>query len=323
MLRANVDNLGLGYRAHAHELAFSNRSGDGELNVPQSSTGFASSLEAVSKDLGHTYSLPIQLTTIDSFVSSNAITDLRFIKIDTEYHDLHVLEGAEEVLNTMRPLVLSETQPTRQHLVRNWMAQRGYVQWAWLSHEEQMYSDDVLFIPAELRKVHLNWYFDEHRVAFATVLITGMNANELKFATTAVSVRASTSTEFRLSHHFQGAGATLLDRRSIAAQSPLDRRSIATQLSLDRCSIATPKHHQSLLGHRAFATLLPPFRRPFAARSPIGHRSVTLSIPSWFAGAQSTRRLLVMLSSLRAEVFIGDQVVLTGEHSEGCAAEFR
>ena len=83
VLAANIRFLGLETKVTPSPLAFSNKSGHGELNVVQSKHWFVPSLVPVTQGRGDSHSLPISLTTVDSYVAVNHISDLKFIKIDT------------------------------------------------------------------------------------------------------------------------------------------------------------------------------------------------------------------------------------------------
>jgi FkbM family methyltransferase len=82
-LSANIRFLGLDSQVTASPLAFSNATGRGELTIAQSKEWFVPSLVPITAGKGDSYSIPISLTTVDDYVSSNQLSDVKFIKIDT------------------------------------------------------------------------------------------------------------------------------------------------------------------------------------------------------------------------------------------------
>lgn len=50
----------------------------------------------------------VETITLDDFVRINALEKLDFIKIDTDGHELQVLEGASKVLQVLRPIIVFE-----------------------------------------------------------------------------------------------------------------------------------------------------------------------------------------------------------------------
>ncbi len=50
----------------------------------------------------------VETITLDDFVRLNTLEKLDFIKIDTDGHELQVLEGASEVLRVLRPIIVFE-----------------------------------------------------------------------------------------------------------------------------------------------------------------------------------------------------------------------
>jgi FkbM family methyltransferase len=53
----------------------------------------------------------IQLTTLDSYVSENNIKKIDFIKIDTEGHELFVIQGGYKTLKKFKPKIIMEHHP--------------------------------------------------------------------------------------------------------------------------------------------------------------------------------------------------------------------
>jgi FkbM family methyltransferase len=52
----------------------------------------------------------IELKTLDNYVESNFISNIKFIKIDVEGHELDVLLGAKKVIKSQEPMILFEAK---------------------------------------------------------------------------------------------------------------------------------------------------------------------------------------------------------------------
>lgn len=52
---------------------------------------------------------PVKTETLDQFISKNSIPHVDLIKIDTEGTENFILEGAEKIINTFRPVIICET----------------------------------------------------------------------------------------------------------------------------------------------------------------------------------------------------------------------
>lgn len=113
-------------------LAASNQSGWATLSVPTDANGIAetqlASLEA-RNSAGENLTMLTRTTRIDDLVPWGASVSV--IKIDVEGHELAVLEGATETLNTSRPALVVEIEA--RHLVGvlleevvGWVRARGY-----------------------------------------------------------------------------------------------------------------------------------------------------------------------------------------------------
>jgi FkbM family methyltransferase len=103
----------IGTRGIVHQVALSDRCGEAILHVPYVKDAGAvttrSSLEAnVDTDLPHR-DIEVKLATLDSF----GLSDIAFIKIDVEGHELSVLKGAVETINRSRPNLLVEVEESR------------------------------------------------------------------------------------------------------------------------------------------------------------------------------------------------------------------
>jgi FkbM family methyltransferase len=103
----------IGTRGIVHEVALSDRCGKAILHVPYVKDAGAvttrSSLEAnVDTDLPHR-DIEVKVATLDSF----GLSDIAFIKIDVEGHELSVLRGAVETINRSRPNLLVEVEESR------------------------------------------------------------------------------------------------------------------------------------------------------------------------------------------------------------------
>jgi len=103
-----------------HQVALSNRTGEAVMEVPVRSDGFVlggyASLKqhALAELDGVTYkSITAPMRRLDDYEFS----DVGFIKIDVEGHELEVLEGAEATLGVCRPSLFVEIE--QRHLTRD------------------------------------------------------------------------------------------------------------------------------------------------------------------------------------------------------------
>lgn len=75
----------------------------------------------------------VTLTTIDEYVSVNAISEVEFIKCDVEGFELEVMEGASKTISKFRPIILLEiaiewegrTEKSISHIF-NYMIEQNY-----------------------------------------------------------------------------------------------------------------------------------------------------------------------------------------------------
>jgi FkbM family methyltransferase len=97
-----------------HEIAISDRAGMAKLLVP-ADDGLARIATSDSNDkvaneaeaeLGNTSALEVEARTLDSF----GLTNVGFMKIDAEGHELSVLRGAIETISNSRPVVFVESE---------------------------------------------------------------------------------------------------------------------------------------------------------------------------------------------------------------------
>lgn len=102
----------IGTRGIVHQVALSDRCGNATLHVPyvgDVTVTTRSSLEAnVDADLSYR-DIEVNVATLDSF----SLSDIAFIKIDVEGHELAVLRGGVETLIRSRPNLLVEVEESR------------------------------------------------------------------------------------------------------------------------------------------------------------------------------------------------------------------
>jgi hypothetical protein len=109
-----------------HGVALSDQPGRATLSVPiwgrEHMTGHAT-LEAHAD---HHETLEVVTRTLDEFGTAPSL-----IKIDTEGHELSVLEGASRTVEAHRPVLLLEVDfrhaPGRRAALLRWLEQRRYV----------------------------------------------------------------------------------------------------------------------------------------------------------------------------------------------------
>ena len=108
----------IGTRGTVHQVALSDRCGKAVLHVPYASESddsesdditTRSSLEAdIDSDLRHR-DIEVKVATLDSF----DLSDIAFMKIDVEGHELSVLKGAVETIKRSQPNLLVEVEESR------------------------------------------------------------------------------------------------------------------------------------------------------------------------------------------------------------------
>jgi FkbM family methyltransferase len=80
----------------------------------------------------------VEVSTLDGLCADVGMTRLDFVKIDVEGAELHVLQGGEHAIKTLRPTMLIEIEERHTaryqhsaHDVVTWLTQRGYTMHAW------------------------------------------------------------------------------------------------------------------------------------------------------------------------------------------------
>ena len=94
VLLANLEAAGLQSRVLATPVAVSNQSGVGPLHVHVADSYMAVTASLVHADDMQVYSIPASLTTIDEYVEASNLSDVRFIKTGSAFHEYEVLTGA-------------------------------------------------------------------------------------------------------------------------------------------------------------------------------------------------------------------------------------
>lgn len=91
-----------------HPVALSANPGSAMLHVPVDAEGVAhdASASVEAHPTGKTHDIPVELRTLDSF----GFRDVDFIKIDTEGHEMAVIDGAQETLSASMPALLIEIE---------------------------------------------------------------------------------------------------------------------------------------------------------------------------------------------------------------------
>ena len=93
-----------------HEVALSSRSGEREIFVPRDSNVMRTALASFSRPSGVCETVRVSVRQLDEY----AFSDVVFIKIDVEGHELEVLRGASATIAKSHPLLLVEIE--QRHL---------------------------------------------------------------------------------------------------------------------------------------------------------------------------------------------------------------
>lgn len=110
-----------------HQVALSDHAGTASLRVHGSGRGTDAQVEADRE--GTVQEIDVETAPLDSF----GITDVSFVKVDVEGHELEVLDGARQTIEGQGPTVLVKIEQ-RHHdepidRVFEWFEQRGYRGW--------------------------------------------------------------------------------------------------------------------------------------------------------------------------------------------------
>lgn len=89
--------------------------------------------------------IAVQVTRLDEFVSNGDYGMPSFIKIDVEGGEIDVLEGAQRILEQMRPAVACEVRESTMTPVSELMRSMGYAPRVFHGNDALA---DVLFLPA-------------------------------------------------------------------------------------------------------------------------------------------------------------------------------
>ena len=112
---------------NVHAKAVSTKPGEAVLNIPLSPKGkHRANVASLNSVDGDADKIKVPVAAIDA----EGFSDVRFIKIDVEGHELAVLQGAEETITRDRPIILLEINdgvdsPDGQAVI-GFMLARGY-----------------------------------------------------------------------------------------------------------------------------------------------------------------------------------------------------
>lgn len=125
-----VENLALnsGLPAEVHPVALGESEGELALGRPCASNSGSDRIMAGGRD-----SVAVPVTTLDDFATQASLEGVDLVKIDVEGFELHVLNGAREVLQRFKPVLfvelsdanLREQGASASELLR-WIEDHGY-----------------------------------------------------------------------------------------------------------------------------------------------------------------------------------------------------
>ncbi|TCM78967.1 FkbM family methyltransferase [Rhodovulum steppense] len=122
LLAVNVALNGLNDRVELHRVALSDRDGNANL-VRQREHNLGSSRLATSADGETAFSEGVTLVRGDTYFAQ---TDIDFLKIDAEGHELSVLAGLSGLIDRCRPDIFVEVNPDNRNDMRAWYERTGY-----------------------------------------------------------------------------------------------------------------------------------------------------------------------------------------------------
>jgi len=113
-------------KIHLEICGLSSTAGEATLYIPMQEsvklTGWASLQSGNCPDTSRHTEKTVQLKTLDSF----GIENVSFIKIDTEGHELEVLRGAVQTMNSNRPVAIIEVMDRNRESIMDYFKQLDY-----------------------------------------------------------------------------------------------------------------------------------------------------------------------------------------------------
>jgi len=117
-LRVNVELNNLDSRVEPFNLAVSNSQNEIELYVPNTFGSSAASSVELHPEVANS-KVRVRSDTLDILYKQRLISKCDFLKIDVEGAEKFVLEGAQQLLSSERPVILAE-------ILRKWSSAQGY-----------------------------------------------------------------------------------------------------------------------------------------------------------------------------------------------------
>lgn len=100
---------------HVNQLGLGNENGDFTMVFSETNTGGGKVLPKRSEPSA----LKVKIQTLDEYVKSQGLTNIRFIKIDVEGYEPLVLEGARNTIRVYKPVLYIE-------ITDQWFREHGY-----------------------------------------------------------------------------------------------------------------------------------------------------------------------------------------------------
>lgn len=110
-LAQTIVRNGLESRIKLNEMALYSHMGELEFRVHDDLRHAAGDGLRDTGRAGPTHAIRVPVTTLDAYCKEKQLDRLDLIKIDTEGAELHVLQGASNVLTTLKPKVIFEASP--------------------------------------------------------------------------------------------------------------------------------------------------------------------------------------------------------------------
>jgi FkbM family methyltransferase len=110
-LAQTIVRNGLASRIELNEMALYSHMGELEFRVHDDLRHAAGDGLRDTGRAGPTHAIRVPVTTLDAYCKEKQFDRLDLIKIDTEGAELHVLQGASNVLTTLKPAVIFEASP--------------------------------------------------------------------------------------------------------------------------------------------------------------------------------------------------------------------